>query len=351
LHLFLYPQIVMSSLPPDSTAVDDPTAVDPPAENSVTHPPVGDPTIATREWRRGLTWALLSPIFLGLTPILAKIAYASGAGILSVVAFRTLFAALLMWSGMLLFSRNLIRSSAFAIIGSLMAGAINGIGSLFYYASLTRIDASLGQLINITYLVFLTLLLRLAGHTISSLTLFRLGLTLLAVGLLTMGGLGEPDWLGVGMMLVAALTYAVQLVFSQRIMLDIPAPTMTLYAITAMSAVTSLAWLLFPTDLMMVTAVAWRAIFLMGLATALARLTLFLSVKKLGSMQAALLGVFEVIVTIILAGVWLNEQLTAVQWLGALLIVISILLVYFERGVPKRVDWWHIIWRRVIQNR
>lgn len=311
-----------------------------------------EPTAVTpRQWRHGLVWALLSPLFLGIVPIFAKVAYSVGVGVLTVVTFRTLFAAAVIWLTMLLFRRHLIRSSAFAIAGSMVAGGINGIGSLFFYASLNRIDASLGQLINITYLVFVTLLLRLAGQAVSRLTLFRLGLILLAIYLLTMGSLGEPDWLGVGMMLFAALTYAIQLVFSQRIMLDIPAPTMTLYAVSAMALVVTAVWLLFPSDLVIVTAVGWQAIFLMGLATALSRLTLFLGVKRLGSMQAALLGVLEVLITVIIAITWLGEQLTAVQWLGALLILISILLVRYERGVPKRVDWWHVFWRWLRRGR
>ena len=301
--------------------------------------------VSNKQWRRGLLWALLSPVFLGFLPILAKLAYGTGADVLTVVAARTVFAAMLLWAGMLLFGRHLIRSSSIAILSSMVAGAINGIGSLFFYASLTRIDASMGQLINIVYLIFVTLILRLAGHTISALTFFRIGLTIFAIYLLTVGGLGEPDWVGVVMMLIAALTYAIQLVFSQRIMLDIPAPTMTLYAITAMALVVSGAWFVFPDKGSAVTAQGWQFILLMGLATALSRLTLFLGVKTLGSIQTALLGVFEIIVTIIIAIILLDEHFTIIQWLGALLIIISILLVQFERNVPQGLDWWQIIWR------
>jgi hypothetical protein len=137
-------------------------------------------------------------------------------------------------------------------------------------------------LLNISYLIFVTILLRLIGHSISRLTLLRTALAVFAIYLLTIGGLNLPDWLGAGMMLVAAFTYAFQLVLSQRIMFDVPAPTMTLYAITAMAGVVTLAWLLFPTPLTAVPAAGWEAIFLMGLVTAVSRLTLFLGVKKLG---------------------------------------------------------------------
>lgn len=301
----------------------------------------------TQSHKLGLFWALLSPIFLGTVPILAKVAYEVGVPVLTLIAFRTITAALILWFSIAVFAPKLIRSSTPAVIGSLIAGAINGIGSIFFYASLTLISASLGQLINITYLVFVTLLLRLAGQSISLLTLARTGMTILAIYLLTQGGLENPNWLGVGMMLIAALTYAIQLVLSQRIMLDIPAPTMTLYSMTAMAAVVSVAWFFRPTSLTAVSADGWQVILGMGLATALSRLTLFLGVKSLGSLQTALLGVLEVIVTLGIASIWLDERLSPLQWVGATILTISILLVRYERNVPRFFDWWQFIYRRI----
>jgi len=304
----------------------------------------------TATWHMGIVWALLSPVFLGTVPILAKLAYASGVNVLTVVTFRTLFAAAVLWVANGLFARHYIKSSLPAVVSSLIAGGINGVGSIFFYASLTRIDASVGQLINITYLIFVTIFLRLAGQNISWLTMLRTAVTILAIFLLTQGGLGPADWVGVSMMLVAAITYAIQLVLSQRILLDIPAPTMTLYAITAMAAVVTTAWFIHPTNLSTVSLPGWQAILLMGLATALSRLTLFLGVKSLGSIQTALLGVFEVVVTIGIAAVLLHERLTPTQWIGAVILIISILLVRFERGMPKFIDWWQFVWKLTLRK-
>lgn len=305
----------------------------------------------SQQWQLGLLWGLLSPVFLGIVPILAKVAYAAGVNVLTVVAFRTVIAAAFLWLGMLLFKRQLIRSSAPAVISSMIAGAINGLGSIFFYTSLTRIDASLGQLVNISYLVFVTVFLRLAGQTISLLTIARTGLTIAAIYLLTQGGTGPADWLGVGMMLFAAITYAIQLVLSQRIMLDIPAPTMTLYAITAMAIVVTIAWFFAPDDLGLVSTAGWQAIGLMALVTALSRLTLFLGVKAMGSIQTALLGVSEVVVTIAIAAVFLGERLAWLQWVGAAVLLVSIFLVRFEKGVPRFIDWWQFLWRRFLPKK
>ena len=296
-------------------------------------------------WYRGLFWALLSPIFLGVTPILAKIAYLFEADVYTVAAFRTMAAAFILWSMTLLLAPRLIRSSSMAVLSSLLAGSINGVGSLFYYSSLNMIDASLGQLINITYLVFVTVLLRLIGQQISTLTILRTGLAIFAVYLLTIGSVEDPHWLGVGFMLIAAFSYAVQLVLSQRILRDIPAQTMTLYAITGMAAVVTAAWLVVQPSLSAIAPVGWLAIVVMGLVTALARLTMFLGVKQLGSLQTALLSIAEVLVSIFLAVFLLGEQLTAVQWVGALLITVTVLLVKYEKNVPT-FDWWTLVYRR-----
>ncbi len=120
---------------------------------------------------------------------------------------------------------------------------------------------------------------------------------------------------------------------------------MTLYAITAMALVVNIAWLFEMPELTEATTAGWRAVILMGVFTALSRLTLFLGVKNLGSIQAALLGVLEVIVTIVIAIFLLGERLELLQWLGALVVLVSVYLVRFERGVPKFVDIWPFIYR------
>jgi drug/metabolite transporter (DMT)-like permease len=293
----------------------------------------------------GLLAALISPIFLGTIPVLAKLAYAANVDVFTVVALRTTFAAIVLWVSVLGFGRKYLQVSAPALVGSLVAGAINGFGSILFYGSLVIIGASLGQLINITYLVFVTVLLRLGGQQISWLTFGRVLLAIAATILLTVGGLGPPNWLGVGMMALAAFSYAVQLVMGQRILFEIPPATMTLYAISAMAVVVNSAWIIVQPPLDNIQTRGWEAVLLMGVVTALSRLTLFMGVKHLGSIQTALIGVTEVLVSILLAIALLGEHLTPLQWIGALIIVVSVLLVKYERNVPRFIDIWPLIYR------
>lgn len=293
----------------------------------------------------GLLAALISPLFLGTIPILAKLAYAAHVDVFTVVALRTTFAAVVLWVAVLGFGRKYLQVSTPALLGSVVAGAINGFGSILFYGSLLIISASLGQLINITYLIFVTVLLRLGGQQVSWLTLGRVLLAIAAILLLTIGGLGPPDWIGVGMMALAAFSYAVQLVMSQRILYEIPPATMTLYAISAMAVVVDATWVLVQPPLDNIQPGGWEAALLMGVVTALSRLTLFMGVKHLGSIQTALFGVTEVLISIGLAILLLGEHLTPLQWIGALTIVASVLLVKYERNVPRFLDLWPLIYR------
>ncbi len=293
--------------------------------------------------------ALLSPVLLGIIPIFAKLAFAAGVDVMTVVMVRTLIAAGILWLIAFLFAPSNVITSQPALWSSLLAGSINGIGSIFFYSSLNRIDASLGQLVNITYLVFVTMMLRLIGQKVAWLTAGRVILAVLAIYLLTQGGLGAPDWVGVSMMLVAALAYAFQLVLGQRILLDVPATTMTLYAMTGMATVVSIGWFILPHKDQPFNFAAMQPVFWMGLFTAASRLTLFLGVKHLGSLQTALIGMLEILVTLAIAAAILGERLEPIQWVGAAIILITVLLSRFERDIPK-FDWWAAIYLRLSQH-
>jgi drug/metabolite transporter (DMT)-like permease len=83
--------------------------------------------------------------------------------------------------------------------------------------------------------------------------------------------------------------------------------------------------------------VNWWPLVALGVITFISRLTLFLGVKHLGGLQTSLLGLGELLVTIVLAQIFLGERLSINQWIGALLIGINLLLVAYDQpGSTKR---------------
>lgn len=290
-------------------------------------------TSLSQEKRLGVLSTVLSSFFLGWAPILGKMAYSGGATPFTVVAFRTAAAALLLWLAFVLLWRREIRIDWRDLIGCLGVGAVNGFGSLLYYSSLSRLDASRAALLNTLYPLWVVLFLFAAGQPLTRLTLARLGLSMGGTYLLTRAGSGELDWLGVALMIASAATYGWHLVLGQWVLADVPSRKATLYIVTAMACVVGLARGLQDQPLEPVTIGGWQAIFALGLTTALSRLAMFAGLEKLGGIETALTSLLELLVSLILAFLLLGERLTAGQWLGGILLVTSLMLMTRDRGI------------------
>jgi len=304
--------------------------------------------IASRNRQNGIRAALLSALFLGTTPILGKFAYLGGMNPYSLTAFRTLIAAAVMWTVYLASktNRKYIYIYPAGLMISFFAGTLNGVSSLLYYNGLTHIDAGVGQMLYSLYPLFVVIFRRLDGQRISAWTMVRLILALIAVSLLVLpSDNGRIDFVGVGLMLGAGMMYAWHLAVSQRVLYEMPAPTVTLYVLTSMMAVVWVAFVLHLSagagDTILPPA-GITPMLLLAFVTIFSRLGMFLGVKHLGSIQTALLGVTEILIAVILAIGVLNEQLMLRQWIGAAILIASLILIIFEPsiGLPAFQDRW-----------
>ena len=287
----------------------------------------------SREQRWGILCTVMASFFLGWAPILGKLALRSGVTPFTLVAFRTLVAALLIWLVFFLFWRRDIVISWHGLIGCISVGAVNGFGSLLYYTSLSRLDASRASLLNTLYPLWVVLFLFAAGQPLTRLTLARLALSMLGMLLLTRVGPGEPDWLGLALMLASAATYGWHLVLGQWVLADLPSRTATLYVLTTMACVVGLARLLQGWPVQPLSAAAWLPILALGLTTTLSRLAIFSALQRVGGVETSLVGLLELLVSLVLAFLLLGERLTLLQWAGAGLLVVSLTLIARDPGV------------------
>ncbi len=285
--------------------------------------------------RTGITAALGSALFLGIVPVFGKQAMLVGFSPLIVVSLRTGIAALSLIVMMLIFQRQYFYIYPVGLIGCLLAGFTNGLGSIFYYTALSRLDASVGQLLYAFYPLFVAFWLWMDHQPISRLTIVRLAIALPGIYLLLSTSSSKIDPLGAGLMLASAALYGLHLIINQRILYEVPAQTVTLYTLLAMAATVVLAYLFFDRGMAPDNAPWWPVLGMAGI-TFLSRITLFLGIKHLGGLQTALLGLGELIITVTVAHFWLNEQLTPLQWIGAVLVSATIILVAFDKTVPTK---------------
>jgi drug/metabolite transporter (DMT)-like permease len=61
-----------------------------------------------------------------------------------------------------------------------------------------------------------------------------------------------------------------------------------------------------------------------------------MGVKNIGGMQTAIIGLSELLVAMVMAQIWLGERLSVYQWIGALLLIVSILLIGKEKPKPVK---------------
>lgn len=278
----------------------------------------------------GINAALVSALFLGLAPVFGKAAMGVGKfSPLAVVALRTSMAALLLVIIIALFRRHILYIYPAGLLGCLLAGAVNGLGSIFYYVGLSKLNASVAQMLYSLYPLFVALWLQLDKQSHSKLTAFRIVIASISAFLLTKAQAGHIDLWGVVFMLIAAALYALHLPINQRVLYDVPAPTVTVYTLLAMSLVVVPAYLLFDRSLPPTNA-PWLPIFALTAVTFFSRLLLFLGVKHIGGMQTALLGLGELLVAILFSHLILGESLTTWQWIGSVGLSLSLLLVWFE---------------------
>ncbi|MGB2895888.1 MAG: DMT family transporter [Anaerolineales bacterium] len=295
----------------------------------------------------GVYFAVGSAILLGTSPIFGKQAILAGLDPTTVVAARTAGAALLLFLVILIFKREYLYIFPLGLLGCAIAGFLNGLGSLLYYASLVTLDASLGQFLFTLYPIFVAGLLYFDGTRPTKLTIIRLLLSIPGVYLLTQAGDGVVDVRGVILMLCASCLYAIHIPINQRVLFEVPAPTVTLYTLLAMTIVTVPAFLIFSRPFTTPPEAAIIPLLCLTIVTFLSRLTLFAGVQLIGGIQTSLFGLAELLVTVSLAYVILSETLSSLQWIGAVVLITALLLAAIDRFDPpsRRTGGW-LYWLR-----
>jgi drug/metabolite transporter (DMT)-like permease len=95
-----------------------------------------------------------------------------------------------------------------------------------------------------------------------------------------------------------------------------------------------------------IAATGWCAILALGLTTALSRLAMFSALQRVGGVETALVGLLELLVSLMLAFLLLGERLTLLQWTGAVLLVISLMLMARDPGMRLAQGNVPLEWRR-----
>ncbi len=299
-----------------------------------------------RRQRDGLLLILLAAAGYAFFPILTKSIFASRhLQPLDVLFLRFLIAAPVTWlivgwgnrrtqPGERVSAGKQLPRIKLMLMGALFAFTA---GSAFF--ALERIPASTFTVVIYSYPAMVALISLFLGERLSLRGWIALGLTVIGI-LLTVPdfGAGFTDMLGIIFTLSNAITYALYIVISGRLLRGhTQLVSASMWSITGtfvtMVAVSLLRGLNWPDD-----PAQWLTLIAMGLISTVIPIFAFYSgMQKLGAPRAAILSTIEPVFTLGLAFLLLGERIRAIQIVGAALILGSVILLQLGRS-ERRVS-------------
>jgi drug/metabolite transporter (DMT)-like permease len=273
----------------------------------------------------GLLLIAVSTVSYSAMPILGKLAYASGLGPVSLLAWRFALALLL------LEAMSLRRASVPPLRQRLVLwglGAVFIVNSYSYFAALERAPAATVSLIVYTYPVLVTLLSAAVG--LERLTVRALAAALLAAagaGLTAGSAPGGFTGAGVWLALASAVGYASYIILGSRFASGVPTETAARHVAQTCTAVYVPLAALRGELVLPRSAVAWTAVLGIGLVCTVVAIRAFLAaLERLGPARAAVASSLEVPITLMLAMTFLGETVALRQWTGGVLILAAVVL-------------------------
>jgi len=272
----------------------------------------------------GVLLILISAFGFSLYPILGKYVFAGGAGLSTVLFVRFTIAALFFWfitiwrEGFprLPLKTWLILWGMGGVCYSSMAG--------FYLSSVRYIPASLAALLLYAYPMIVTAIAVLTKQ--ERLSRFKLfGLLLSTFGLALVLGVAMKDinLFGVALALGSAFFYATYVIIGNHV-LQTTTPLVTITVISTSAALTyGVIGLMSGTTWNL----AWNTWLGIGgiafFSTIIAMLTFFHGMKRIGAISASIISTLEPVLTVLIAVILLNEQLTLLQGVGGIFVVLG----------------------------
>lgn len=314
-----------------------PSALVPPSATA-SAPVAADP----RREREGVLLCLLATAIFSGSLVLAKLGHAAGATMGTLLAIRFALASGVLWA--LAARRGGLRGVARRdgrrafVLGLVMAGQTS-----LLFAALTRIEASLGELLTFVYPALVVLgAIALRHEPASPRRLVALALAMAGVALVLAGaGTGTLDPLGVALALGGAVLNAVYVLAAGRIGPRVPALTFSALLCSGAAAAFAIVGGAAGAVQLQLSAAAWAVGIALALGSTVCALTLFLAgVARLGAGRASILATLEPPLACLLAFALLGERLAPPQVLGGVLVVSAALVLQMRplrslrRGAP-----------------
>ncbi|HZQ78328.1 MAG TPA: DMT family transporter [Acidimicrobiia bacterium] len=284
-----------------------------------------------RRRRAGFAACLVSATGFGALPVLGKAAYGAGLGPLALLWGRFGLTALGLWALVVFVVRPARPPARFVVAGLLMGALGYAVEAGLFFLALTRIDASLVELLLYAYPAIVTAAALGFGREAPAPRLFgALALATLGVVGVFAGSLASgvaPAGLALG--LGAAAMYAGYVLAGERVVAAVHPVLLAALVATGATASFTVAGVVHRGGLPLPgSAHAWAAVAVIAVvATVIPMAGLFAGLERVGAPTASIVSTVEPVVTVVLAGLFLGERLTVVEAAGAAAVIAAVRLL------------------------
>lgn len=299
----------------------------------------------------GLVLILISATGYGSQAIFARLAYAAGANVSTLLLLRFVMAIAVLWPVLLLSGRGrhiweVIRRPK-RLLALLALGVIFAGNSIAFFSALTYLHTAVVELLLYLYpgivlvlsVMFLHERLGLARGMALLLAVAGSALTVGPPGSVGLPGItGGLVLLGLALGVSAALIYATYIVLGNRLAAGTPADVTGVVSMTGTTLVFVVGALAGDGTRLALSVSAWAAIGAVALFSTVIATSFFLAgLERLGPSRAAIVATVEPVVTLILATVVLHDPPRWFQVVGGVFILLAVVLAQFSsQGAPKR---------------
>jgi drug/metabolite transporter (DMT)-like permease len=283
----------------------------------------------------GWTAAVLSTVSFSIAAPIGTLLINLGFDPTTILLGRFWLAAILLFGTLAVTAPGKLRlpRSGWLTVGG--GGLSMGVAVLLYFWSLTRLHTSIAAMLIALEPVTALLMLALRGERFTYRNTVRVLLGLAGVYLLV-GVQGAADGLGVLMVLGVVVLSSFHTVSLQWFLGEHDGRAVTAYVVLIMALTITAFWLWQRPVVPPLTGPVLLTLGALALfGTYVARLLLFVGVKRLGSAQVTLLAPLETLLTVTWSVLFLGDRLTLIQLAGGALILLSAVLAVRRLGRVK----------------
>lgn len=277
----------------------------------------------------GVVLCVVAGASYGSVGIFGKLALDEGVGVPAMLATRFTIAAIILWAvvaiigGPLRPTRRSVRNGL--VVGAVIYAAQAG----FYFWSLTRLDAAFTiLLVQIAPVLVAVGAVAFGRERLTRALIVSLPIALAGTALVAGAApSGQADAIGIVLALLCAVAYAAYMLVSHAVVESMHPIPLAACVCTGTAAV-FIVWAVAVGDPLPASAIAWTIIVALAIVgTVIAITALAAGNARVGPSTAVLLETTEPLTATILAYAVLGERLAPLQWVGAALVVASVVAV------------------------